>query len=996
MTDPAVLAKQAELDALQTAFDDYIASSRELEEELDAELTKCQQDLDQAESRNSALASQLANVTPQLNSLESKLSSVTSQLKQESQRRIQAEMACEDAENKMREVEGTLASVRSSELRKLKEENEDLCERLAFTEGEVEDYRNELETERERHRGELEEMKEDLDVLKMRLKEKEKELEEAKNNNNNTMANNWERQDADQIHCNGANNAAANDDDGGDDDDNDGEDNEDYFDEDAFLPTASKESFDDEAFLPTTKAITSSFDDEAFLPNVPETEKQQSNDDDDIFDEVGETAPSTPVESGSTVTPAESPDDEKQVYIKTLEDELEQYCEMLIETEKKLSQTQADLEEALIEAEEAHKQLEAMGDAQGATEEELIKAYDEKIAELESVIRSLREENAALEEDCKRLKEQLEKEIEAYEEDTRIKSAEFETTQKQYAEEIATLQGKLDQVTSEDRSREIESKEWEEAMKLSKEETQKLQEEVERLELALKNSKADCEALQCEMEELTQAFDDTAIREKQESDGQHETLKELLAARSREVEELKEEVNNLADTNSSLTKMLKDTEEHMKKEHAEIVKQQQEVATESASSSKELTEAKNEIKSLESSLEEVRAELAEQQHEVDRVRASLEEKIVHVQKELETAEVELEATRSKLDEMETAKKEVQLTPRRKIVRLSLSDTPLRRAVQKEGEDASESDFYRSHALSRRLFSHKSRSRPRSCSPTTIQRLEGDAEQRVTVANSLQNEYDRLEDQHRMSVSMKNHLEHEIKQLKNQLLAATNGQQSSSVEDETDPTSDLIEMDDNIEEVLQSNNPDKIAEEFRSLVKKVSTQKTHNAELLARILKLQGNIQVCCRIRPMSIGESQKGLHEVAQSLSETEVGCFDERTQSWKSYAFDKVWGPETTQKDVFHDVEPMALSVIDGYNSCIFAYGQTGSGKTFTMEGDKENGRYGISQRTIQKIFGMLQDRARDQQYKINAQGDFEYDIEVGMLEIYNDEGKLLLMCSP
>ena len=33
--------KQTELDALQAAFDEYIASSRELEEELDAELTKC-------------------------------------------------------------------------------------------------------------------------------------------------------------------------------------------------------------------------------------------------------------------------------------------------------------------------------------------------------------------------------------------------------------------------------------------------------------------------------------------------------------------------------------------------------------------------------------------------------------------------------------------------------------------------------------------------------------------------------------------------------------------------------------------------------------------------------------------------------------------------------------------------------------------------------------------------------------------------------------------
>ena len=35
--------KQKELDALQTAFDEYIVSSRELEEELDDELTKCRE-----------------------------------------------------------------------------------------------------------------------------------------------------------------------------------------------------------------------------------------------------------------------------------------------------------------------------------------------------------------------------------------------------------------------------------------------------------------------------------------------------------------------------------------------------------------------------------------------------------------------------------------------------------------------------------------------------------------------------------------------------------------------------------------------------------------------------------------------------------------------------------------------------------------------------------------------------------------------------------------
>ena len=37
---PTVADRDAEIAALQTAFDEYIASSRELEDELDAELAK--------------------------------------------------------------------------------------------------------------------------------------------------------------------------------------------------------------------------------------------------------------------------------------------------------------------------------------------------------------------------------------------------------------------------------------------------------------------------------------------------------------------------------------------------------------------------------------------------------------------------------------------------------------------------------------------------------------------------------------------------------------------------------------------------------------------------------------------------------------------------------------------------------------------------------------------------------------------------------------------
>jgi len=105
------------------------------------------------------------------------VSSLTMQLSSESQRRVTAEMKCEEAENRLRESEGALAAVRSSEMRKLKEENEDLCERLAFVEGEADDYRNELNTERERHREEIEELRGDVNVLTTKLSQREEELE---------------------------------------------------------------------------------------------------------------------------------------------------------------------------------------------------------------------------------------------------------------------------------------------------------------------------------------------------------------------------------------------------------------------------------------------------------------------------------------------------------------------------------------------------------------------------------------------------------------------------------------------------------------------------------------------------------------------------------------------------------------------------------------------------------------------------------------------------
>ena len=74
-------------------------------------------------------------------------------------------------------------------------------------------------------------------------------------------------------------------------------------------------------------------------------------------------------------------------------------------------------------------------------------------------------------------------------------------------------------------------------------------------------------------------------------------------------------------------------------------------------------------------------------------------------------------------------------------------------------------------------------------------------------------------------------------------------------------------------------------------------------------------------------------------------------------------------------------VSVLDGYNVCIFAYGQTGTGKTFTMEGTEE--ARGVNYRTLEELFRVIRER----------QGMFKYDLTVSVLEVYNEQIRDLLL---
>jgi len=74
-------------------------------------------------------------------------------------------------------------------------------------------------------------------------------------------------------------------------------------------------------------------------------------------------------------------------------------------------------------------------------------------------------------------------------------------------------------------------------------------------------------------------------------------------------------------------------------------------------------------------------------------------------------------------------------------------------------------------------------------------------------------------------------------------------------------------------------------------------------------------------------------------------------------------------------------VSVLDGYNVCIFAYGQTGTGKTFTMEGTEE--ARGVNYRTLEELFRVIRER----------QGMFKYELTVSVLEVYNEQIHDLLL---
>ncbi|XP_010252852.1 PREDICTED: kinesin-like protein KIN-14F [Nelumbo nucifera] len=161
----------------------------------------------------------------------------------------------------------------------------------------------------------------------------------------------------------------------------------------------------------------------------------------------------------------------------------------------------------------------------------------------------------------------------------------------------------------------------------------------------------------------------------------------------------------------------------------------------------------------------------------------------------------------------------------------------------------------------------------------------------------------------------------------------------------------------------------------------------NRLLYNQVQDLKGTIRVYCRVRPFLPGQSdgQSTVDYIDENGNIMIINPFKQGKDARRIFSFNKVFGANATQQQVFVDTQPLIRSILDGYNVCIFAYGQTGSGKTYTMSGPDLTTQetWGVNYRALNDLFRISKSRM----------DIIEYVVGVQMIEIYNEQVRDLLV---
>ncbi|WCJ32564.1 Kinesin-like protein KIN-14F [Euphorbia peplus] len=161
----------------------------------------------------------------------------------------------------------------------------------------------------------------------------------------------------------------------------------------------------------------------------------------------------------------------------------------------------------------------------------------------------------------------------------------------------------------------------------------------------------------------------------------------------------------------------------------------------------------------------------------------------------------------------------------------------------------------------------------------------------------------------------------------------------------------------------------------------------NRQLYNQVQDLKGCIRVYCRVRPFLPGQSsgQSTVDYIGENGNVMIVNPLKQGKDARRIFSFNKAFGTNVTQEQIYADTQPLIRSVLDGYNVCIFAYGQTGSGKTYTMSGPDmmTEETWGVNYRALRDLFNISKTRS-------NA---INYEVGVQMIEIYNEQVRDLLL---
>jgi len=109
--------------------------------------------------------------------------------------------------------------------------------------------------------------------------------------------------------------------------------------------------------------------------------------------------------------------------------------------------------------------------------------------------------------------------------------------------------------------------------------------------------------------------------------------------------------------------------------------------------------------------------------------------------------------------------------------------------------------------------------------------------------------------------------------------------------------------------------------------KYNKERQKSKTLQNKIIDLQGNIRVFCRVRPLT-GEEEKDLlmHQDDPALLHTHdnILYLDDGMISFygTTFKYDHIFAPNAVQDVVFSEVAPAIVSVLNGSNVCVFAYG--------------------------------------------------------------------------